>query len=65
MAAYMLDNHDVKIDFAQWMMIGIGLDEVLLFVPGAEGTIVTLTESHKDIRRLLQGGLSLAGLSGP
>jgi predicted ATPase len=39
---------------------GIGIDEVLLFVPGAEGTTVTLAESHRDIRDLLQGGLSLA-----
>jgi len=39
---------------------GIGLDEVLLFVPEAEGTSVTPTESHQDIRDLLLGGLSLA-----
>jgi hypothetical protein len=39
---------------------GIGLDEVLLFVPEAEGTRVTPTESHREIRDLLHGGLSLA-----
>ena len=39
---------------------GIGLDEVLLFVPEAEGTKVTPTEAHLDILHLLQGGLSLA-----
>jgi hypothetical protein len=44
---------------------GIGLDEVLLFVPEAKGTSVTLAESHRDIRDLLQGGLSLADLVVP
>jgi hypothetical protein len=39
---------------------GIGLDEVLLFVPEAEGTKVTSAQSHQDIRQLLQSGLSLA-----
>ena len=39
---------------------GIGLDEVLLFVPESEGTSVTATETIKDIKLLLQGGLSLA-----
>jgi predicted ATPase len=39
---------------------GIGLDEVLLFIPEEEGTTVTATETHQDIRNLLQGGLSLA-----
>ena len=39
---------------------GIGLDEVLLLRPGAEGTEVTLAGSHQDIRDLLEGGLSLA-----
>lgn len=39
---------------------GIGLDEVLLFVPGEEGATVTPTGTHQDIRNLLQGGLSLA-----
>ncbi len=39
---------------------GIGLDEVLLFTPEKEGTLVTPTGTHRDIRDLLQGGLSLA-----
>jgi len=39
---------------------GIGLDEVLLFIPEEEGATVTTTETHRDIRKLLQGGLSLA-----
>lgn len=39
---------------------GIGLDEVLLLAPGAEGTDVTPAGSHQDIRDLLEGGLSLA-----
>jgi len=38
---------------------GIGLDEVLLFIPGEEGTLVTAAKEHKDIEQLLQGGLSL------
>jgi len=39
---------------------GIGLDEVLLLVPGTEGAEVTTAASHQDIRALLEGGLSLA-----
>jgi energy-coupling factor transporter ATP-binding protein EcfA2 len=39
---------------------GIGLDEVLLLAPGVEGTTVSLAASHRDIRDLLEGGLSLA-----
>ena len=39
---------------------GVGLDEVLLLAPGSEGTEVTTAGSHKDIRDLLEGGLSLA-----
>ncbi len=39
---------------------GIGLDEVLLFVPEEEGTTVSTTATHQDIRDLLQGGLTLA-----
>lgn len=39
---------------------GIGLDEVLLFVPEAEGTRVTPADSQQDILDLLHGGLSLA-----
>lgn len=41
---------------------GIGLDEVLLLRPGSEGTEVTTAASHKDIRALLEGGLSLADI---
>jgi predicted ATPase len=44
---------------------GIGLDEVLLFVPEAEGTSVTLAESHRDIRELLNGGIPLADIVVP
>lgn len=39
---------------------GIGLDEVLIFVPDSEGTRVTPADSQRDIRDLLHGGLSLA-----
>ncbi len=39
---------------------GIGVDEVLLFAPEAEGTSVTAAEAHRDIRDLLRGGLSVA-----
>lgn len=39
---------------------GIGLDEVLLLEPGAEGTQVTTAGSHQEIRDLLHGGVSLA-----
>lgn len=39
---------------------GIGLDEVLLLQPGAEGTELTTAASHEDIKDLLRGGLSLA-----
>jgi predicted ATPase len=39
---------------------GIGLDEVLLLIPEREGTTVTLAQAHRDIRDLLEGGLSLA-----
>jgi len=39
---------------------GIGLDEVLLLIPSAEGTEVRLASSYLDIRGLLEGGLSLA-----
>lgn len=39
---------------------GIGLDEVLLLLPGPEGTEVTPVDSHPDARDLLEGGLTLA-----
>lgn len=44
---------------------GIGLDEVLLFIPGAEGTSVTTAANQQDIQLLLQGGLSLADIVVP
>lgn len=39
---------------------GIGVDEVLMLIPGAEGTQVSLASSFTDIELLLRGGLSLA-----
>jgi len=39
---------------------GIGLNEVLLLVPGTEGTEVRTAASQCNIRALLEGGLSLA-----
>jgi predicted ATPase len=44
---------------------GIGLDEVLLFIPEAEGTTVTTAAHHRDIKHLLKGGLQLADVVGP
>ena len=38
---------------------GIGLDETLLLIPGPEGTGVTPAGMHREIRDLLEGGLSL------
>jgi len=38
---------------------GIGLDEVLLLLPGTEGTSISAADSFTDIRELLGGGLSL------
>jgi predicted ATPase len=38
---------------------GIGLDEVLLLLPGTEGTDVNAANSFTDVRDLLGGGLSL------
>ncbi len=39
---------------------GIGLDEVLLLVPEAEGTAVRSASRFKEIKALLEGGSSLA-----
>ncbi len=39
---------------------GIGGEEVLLLVPGAEGTEVKVASSIQEIRALLEGGLSIA-----
>jgi hypothetical protein len=41
---------------------GIGLDEVLLLIPGREGTTVQTAALQQDIRNLLEGGLSLADI---
>ena len=41
---------------------GIGLDETLLLIPGPEGTDVTPAGSHREIRALLEGGLSLGDI---
>ena len=38
---------------------GIGLDEVLLLLPGTEGTGISAANSFTDVRDLLAGGLSL------
>jgi predicted ATPase len=38
---------------------GIGLDEVLLLVPHEEGTFVRAASHYLEIRRLLEGGMSL------
>ncbi len=39
---------------------GIGLDEVLLLIPGPEGTEVRTAASFKEIKTLLEGGSTLA-----
>jgi hypothetical protein len=39
---------------------GIGLDEVLLLIPDAEGTSVQRASQRADVKKLLEGGLSLA-----
>ena len=41
---------------------GIGIDEILLFLPQDEGTEVAQADSYSDVRPLLQGGLSLADI---
>ena len=41
---------------------GIGLDEVLLLVPGDGGTEITSAYSHQDIRDLLEGGIPLGDI---
>lgn len=38
---------------------GIGVDEVLLLIPGDEGTTVQLAGNYEDVKALLDGGLSL------
>ena len=44
---------------------GIGLDETMLLVPGAEGTKVVPAGSDREVRALLGGGLSLADVAIP
>ena len=44
---------------------GIGLDETMLLVPGAEGTEVVPAGSDREARALLEGGLSLADVAIP
>ena len=44
---------------------GIGLDEAMLLVPGAEGTEVVPAGSNQEVRSLLEGGLSLADVAIP
>ena len=44
---------------------GIGLDEAMLLVPGAEGTRVVPAESNQEVRKLVEGGLSLAEIAMP
>jgi predicted ATPase len=39
---------------------GIGLDEVLLLVPGSEGTTVTVGADDQQIRALVEGGVDVA-----
>ncbi len=39
---------------------GIALDEVLLLSPGEEGTAVVVGNANREIRALLEGGLSVA-----
>lgn len=39
---------------------GIGLDEVLLLTPTAEGTVVSTADSFKEVKALLAGGSTLA-----
>ena len=44
---------------------GIGLDETIPLVPGAEGTEVVPAGSNQEMRKLLEGGLSLAEIAMP
>ncbi|MHB8541573.1 MAG: AAA family ATPase [Candidatus Acidiferrales bacterium] len=44
---------------------GINGDEVLLLTPGEEGTRVELASSNKEIRDLLEGGLTIADAALP
>ena len=44
---------------------GIGLDEVVILLPDREGTQVTTVASHREIRDLLEGGLTLGDVVMP
>lgn len=44
---------------------GIGGQEVLLLTPGEEGTTVELASSNKEVRDLLEGGLTIADAALP
>ena len=44
---------------------GIGLDEAMLLVPGTEGSEVVPAGSNREVRALLEGGLSLADAAIP
>ena len=44
---------------------GIGLDEAMLLVPVSEGTQVELAGSSLEVRKLIEGGLSLADIAMP
>ena len=44
---------------------GIGLDEAMLLVTSAEGTEVVPASSNQEVRKLLEGGLSLAEIAIP
>ena len=44
---------------------GIGLDEAMLLVTSAEGTEVIPAGSNQEVRKLLEGGLSLAEIAIP
>ena len=39
---------------------GIGGEEVMLLSPGPDGTVVRVASSIREIRALLEGGLSIA-----
>ena len=44
---------------------GLGIDELLLLLPGREGTVVRPANSFKEIPELLKGGVSLADAALP
>jgi hypothetical protein len=44
---------------------GIGLDEVLLFIPGRDGTSIQPAKSSHEVKSLLEGGLSIADVVMP